>query len=288
MRNLLLLLTATLFPATSLQAAANPSDWTQPVPAFRIAGNIYYVGSAGLASYLVTTPQGHILINSSMPESVPLIRKSIEQLGFKYSDVKTLLISHAHFDHDGGSALVKQQTHARYMVMDRDVAAVESGGKDDFAYRDRADMRYPATKVDHILKDGEQVRLGQTVLTAHLTAGHTKGCTTWTMDVVEHGRTYHVAIVGSLSVNPGYRLVSNRQYPEIAHDYERSIQTLKLLPCDIFLGAHGSYFDLETKYQRLEAGAADAFVDPVGYRSFVEESEKSFRQELAKQQAPAK
>ncbi len=280
-----LLLSAFLLLTSSVHSApaASTNNWTTPFPAFRVIGNVYYVGSAGLASYLITTPQGHILVNSSLPASVPLIRKSIEQLGFKFADVKILLISHAHFDHDGGSALVKAQTHARYMVMDRDVSTVESGGRADFAYGGRPDMRYPPTKVDRVLKDGDQVRLGNTVMTAHLTAGHTKGCTTWTLDVVDGGRTYHVVIVGSININPGYKLVGNTKYPDIAKDYQRSIQTLKSLPCDVFLGAHGSYFNMEEKYRRIRAGAPNPFVDPAGYREFIEQGERALRQELAKQ-----
>ena len=163
---------------------ANP-DWTEPFPPFRIAGNLYYVGSKGLANYLITTPQGNILINSDLEANVPMIQASIEKLGFKFSDTKILLISHAHWDHDAGSAKIKQMTGARYMVMDADVPVVESGGKADFQYGSRADFLYPATKVDRVLHDGDKVSLGGTVLVAHLTPGHTKGCTTWTMKVTD-------------------------------------------------------------------------------------------------------
>ncbi len=277
-----------MFLTGSVHSAQTPGEWTAPFPAFRVVGNVYYVGSAGLASYLIATPQGHILINSSLPVSVPLIRKSVERLGFKFTDVRILLISHAHFDHDGGSALVKQITHAQYMVMDRDVAAVESGGKTDFAYGGSASMRYPPTKVDRVLRDGDQVRLGNTVLTAHLTAGHTKGCTTWTLTVKDGGRLYRVVIVGSININSEYKLVNNGKYPEIAADYQRSIQTLRSLPCDVFLGAHGGYFDMEEKYKRRKAGAGNPFVDPEGYRRFVDRGERALHEELAKQQAASK
>src|SRR5215218_10697426 len=221
------------------------NDWNDPFPAFRIAGNLYYVGSKGLASYLVTTPEGHILINSNLEASVPLIRKSVESLGFKFTDIKILLISHAHWDHDAGSALVKELTGAKYMVMDADVEAVESGGKTDFQYRNDPETLYKPTKVDRVLHDGDEVKLGGTVLVAHLTPGHTKGCTTWTMKVQEAGKTYNVVIIGSPNVNDGYRLVNNTAYPQIAADYERMFRVLNSLPCDIFLGAHGNYFDLE-------------------------------------------
>ena len=222
-------------------AATAPSspDWTAPFPPHRMIGNIYYVGSRGLASYLITTPAGHILINSNLKTSVPLIRKSIEKLGFRFSDVKVLLISHAHFDHDGGSAEIKKLTGAQYMVMDGDVNVVESGGKSDFQYGNDAKFLYPAAKVDRVLHDGDEVKLGDTTLTAHKTAGHTRGCTTWSLKVREAGKTYDVVIVGSPNVNPGYKLVNNVIYPEIADDYARGFRVLKSLPCDVFLGEIG-------------------------------------------------
>jgi len=262
-----------------------PPDWTEPFPPFRIAKNLNYVGSKGLANYLITTSQGHILINSDLEANVPLIRASVEQLGFKFSDIKILLISHAHWDHNAGSAMIKTLTGAKYMVMEADVPVVESGGKTDFQYGNVPTSLYPPTKVDRVLHDGDEVKLADVVLVAHLTPGHTKGCTTWTMMVQEAGQTYHVVIVGSPNVNPGYQLINNVRYPQIATDYERTFQVLKSLPCDIFLGAHGSYFDLETKYARLQEGALKPFIDPEGYKKYVAEREQAFRTELMKQRA---
>lgn len=268
----------------TLPAQVNP-DWIEPFPPFRIAGNLYYVGSKDLASYLITTPQGHILINSDLETSPPLIRASIEKLGFKVSDVRILLISHAHWDHDGGSAAIKTLTGATYMVMDGDVSVVESGGKTDFQYGSTQASLYPPTKVDRVLHDGDEVKLGGTTLVAHLTPGHTKGCTTWTMKVSEAGKSYDVVIIGSPNVNDGYKLVGNPSYPGIVSDYERTFQVLKSLPVDIFLGAHGSYFDLQTKYPRLKEGAANPFIDPSGYKGYVADRERAYRTELAKQKA---
>jgi metallo-beta-lactamase class B len=268
----------------SLVAPASP-DWTEPFPPFHIAGNLYYVGSKGLANYLITTPQGNILINSDMEANVPMIEASIEKLGFKFKDTKILLISHAHWDHDAGSAMIKEKTGATYMVMDADVSVVESGGKTDFAYGNTAVYR-PA-KVDRVLHDGDEVKLGGTVLVAHLTPGHTKGCTTWTMVVTDRGKTYDVVIVGSPNVNPGYKLVNNPAYPQIAEDYERMWRVLKSLPCDIFLGAHGSYFGLEEKYPLKNEGSANPFVDPRGYKQYIAQKEEDFRTELAKQKLAA-
>jgi metallo-beta-lactamase class B len=215
-----------------------------------------------------------------------MIKSSIEKLGFKFSDTKILLISHAHNDHDSGSAMIKRETGAKYMVMDADVSVVESGGKTDFQYG--ASTRYPPAKVDRILHDGDEVQLGGAVLVAHLTPGHTKGCTTWTMQVTEGGKTYNVVIIGSPNINPGYKLVNNAAYPEIAEDYERTWRVLKSLPCDIFLGAHGDYFGLQDKYARMKPGGANPFIDPDGYKEYVAQKEQDFNAELAKQQAAAR
>jgi metallo-beta-lactamase class B len=262
-------------------------DWTNPFPPYRIVGNIYYVGSQGLASYLITTPQGNILINSSLDKSVPLIRESIEKLGFHFSDTKILLISHAHWDHCAGSAAVKELTGAKYMVMDADVPEIEAGGKGNFQYGDNLGSRYQPTKVDRVLHDGDEVRLGGTVLVAHLTPGHTKGTTTWTMKVADGGKTYNVVIIGSPNVNDGYKLVNNALYPQIASDYERMFRVLKSLPCDVFLGAHGNYYGMEAKFAQMKEGQPNPFIDPEGYKSYIAEREETFRAELAKQKDAA-
>jgi metallo-beta-lactamase class B len=268
---------------TVSRATQNNPDWLEPFPPFAIAKNLYYVGSKGLASYLVTTPEGHVLVNSSLEESVPLIRASVEKLGFKFTDIRVLLISHAHWDHDAGSAAIKAATGAKYMVMEGDAPVVESGGKSDFHYGKDPATLYPPAKVDRVLHDGDLVALGGAVLVAHLTPGHTRGCTTWVLKVPDGDKTYTAVIVGSPNVNPGYRLVGNASYPQIAADYERTFRVLKSLPADIFLGAHGSYFDLEAKYARARQGVATPFVDPQGYQKYVADRERAFRAELAKQ-----
>ncbi|HEX3470868.1 MAG TPA: subclass B3 metallo-beta-lactamase [Silvibacterium sp.] len=271
----------------SLCAQTNP-EWTQPFPPHRVIGNVYYVGSKDLASYLITTPQGLILINSSLTSSPALIRKSVEQLGFRFSDIKILLISHAHFDHDAGSARIKQLTHAKYMVMDADVPVVEDGGKSDFQYGKSADMYFSPAKVDRVLHDGDEVRLGGVVLVAHKTPGHTKGCTTWTLKVNGNHNIYNVVIVGSPNVNPGYKLVNNKSYPQIAQDYEQTFRVLKALPCDVFLGAHGSYYEMQAKYARIKNGGANPFVDPAGYKAYVADRERAFLDELHRQESGGK
>jgi metallo-beta-lactamase class B len=280
-----LFLTTLMLIGSPLHAQTNP-DWTTPIAPYRIAGNLYYVGSKDLASYLIVTPTGDILINSNLDSSVPLIRKSVEQLGFKFADIKILLISHSHFDHDAGSAELIRQTGAKYMVMDGDVSVVESGGATDFAY---GKDTYAPAKVDRVLHDGDEVKLGDTVLVAHKTAGHTRGCTTWTLQVKEAGQLLNVVIVGSWNVNPGWRLVDRpgqpASYPGIADDYRRTFTTLKRLPCDIFLGAHGGYFGMLAKLARIKAGETyKVWIDPQGYQAAVAEREQAFEKELKRQE----
>ncbi len=269
--------------------APNPA-WTKPFPPFRIAGNLYYVGSEDLASYLIVTPNGLILINSSLESSVPLIRQSVETLGFHFKDIKILLISHAHYDHCAGSAKIVQLTGAKYEVMDADVSVIESGGKTDFNYGPDPSQRYPVARVDRILHDSSTVRLGGVVLTAHLTPGHTKGTTTWTLDEpgtaeIDNGRPLHAIIIGSPNVNAGYKLVGNKAFPGIAAAYKRTFQVLNALPCDIFLGAHGGYFNLTEKYPRWKSGDHNAFIDPAGYKAYVTERQQAFETELKNQQS---
>jgi len=262
---------ALLVLTASLVAQTNP-DWHREFPAFKIAGNLYYVGTADLAVYLINTPQGNVLINSDFPEDVPLIRKSIEGLGFKYGDTKIMLISHAHGDHDAAVGLIKKDTGARLMVMDADVPAEES-----------TSPGRPGAHVDRILHDGDVVELGGSRLTAHLTPGHTKGCTTWTMQVDEGGRKLNAVIIGSPNVNPGYVLVGNASYPRIGDDYVKTFSVLESLPVDLFLGAHGGYFGMKAKYDRLKDGGANPFIDPTGYKAYVAERKATFQKEWDRQ-----
>src|SRR5438128_9679172 len=200
-----LLLAVNFAYAGALLGQGNPQNgWMEPFPAHKVIGNVYYVGSRGLSSYLIATPEGHIVINSSFEKNVPMIRESIEKLGFKFSDVKILLISHAHNDHCAGSALFKELTGAKYMVMAEDVPEIEAGGKGNFQNPNGG--RYPALKVDRVLHDGDEVKLGGVTLKAVLTPGHTKGCTTCITKVADRGKSYDVVIVGSPNVNPGYKL----------------------------------------------------------------------------------
>lgn len=263
--------------AQNKQAKQGKTDWNAPFPPHKVIGNVYFVGSAELASFLITTPQGHILINSDFETTVPVIRASVEKLGFKFTDIKILLGSHAHGDHMEGDALVKELSGARVMAMEQDVPWLRKmtpGGKP-----------HP---IDKVLKDGEQVTLGGTTLVAHLTAGHTPGCTTWTTKVEENGKSYNVLIVCSVGFNPGYVLVNNKDYPSIADDYVRSFKVLRTLPVDVFLGAHGSFYGLQAKYAKLQQGGANPFIDPAGFQAYLDDKEKAFTTELAAQKAKQK
>ena len=266
------LLTALSLNAAPLLAQGNP-DWHREIPGFKIAGNLYYVGTADLAVYLVNTPQGNILINSDFKEDVPAIKKAIAQLGFKYADTRIILISHAHGDHDEATGVIQKETGGKLMVMEGDVAEEQS----------TAPGR-PGAHVDRTLHDGDTVELGGAKLVARLTPGHTKGCTTWTLQVPDGGRTLNVVIIGSPNVNPGYVLVGNKNYPQIAEDYVKTFAVLKALPVDLFLGAHGAYFGLAAKYPKLNAGP-NPFIDPAGYKAYVEERDQAFQKELAHQKA---
>ena len=271
---LFVLLAALQVPAQNKQAKQGKTNWNAPFPPHKVIGNVYFVGSAELASFLITTPQGDILINSDFETTVPVIRASVEKLGFKFTDIKIILGSHAHGDHMEGDALAKELSGARVMAMEQDVPWLRK--------------MTPGNKphpIDKILKDGEQVTLGGTTLTAHLTAGHTPGCTTWTTKAEENGKSYNVLIVCSVGVNPGTVLVNNKDYPSIAADYARSFKVLRTLPVDVFLGAHGSFYNLQTKYASLQKGGANPFIDPAGFKAYLDDKEKAFNTELAAQKS---
>jgi metallo-beta-lactamase class B len=285
MRRRLFFLFFLLFFRLPITRAGLGPEYTAPIAPFRIAEGLYYVGTRDLASYLITTSDGNILINSDLECSVPLIRHSIEQLGFRWTDTKILLISHAHSDHDAGSAAILRATHAKYMVMDGDVPVVESGGRADFAFG--RGTHYPPAHVDRVLHDGDTVRLGKMVLTAHKTAGHTRGCTTWTFRTADG---LNAVIIGSWSVLSDYRLAGpHASYPGIADDYAHSFAVYKSLPCDLFLGSHGGFFDMLVKLQKLnvQPNGRNPFIDPAGYKAAVAENEQRFLDVLHKQQANA-
>jgi metallo-beta-lactamase class B len=293
MRAFLLGLSLLLFCTVSLsQAEPNPS-WTTPIAPFQIADNLYYVGGQDLASYLVVTPQGNILINANFAASPALIRASVEKLGFGWKDTKILLNSQAHDDHMGGAAEIVRETHAKNMVMDGDVSVVESGAKADFLAPSPNVPGYAPVHVDRILHDQDTVSLGNVTLTAHKTAGHTRGCTTWTMRAhvpgEPAGTMRNVVIVGGTGFWSEYHLVATpnhpASYPGIAEDFQHTFALLQRLPCDVFLGAHGGYFSMLEKLKHYQKDGPRVFIDSAGYRAYVVEAQVTFERTLRKQQA---
>jgi metallo-beta-lactamase class B len=273
------MLARVLVVASFVMMPGLPAIGDEPFAGHRVAGNVYYVGSKLLATYLIATPEGHALINSGFEETVPLIRVSVESLGFKMRDVKLILASHAHSDHVAGHALLKEQTGGKVLVMRGDEKVIESGGEGQYLY---GSSRWKPCAVDQVLEDGEEVKLGRVTLVARRTPGHTRGCTTWTWKVADGDKKYEVVVIGSPNVNPGYRLVENKEYPEIAEDFAKSFAILKSLPCDVFLGAHGDYYGMLAKHERM-AKDKNVFVDPDGYKAYVDLKEKEFRRKLAEQ-----
>lgn len=266
------------------QSAAASAAWNRPIEPFRIVGNLYYVGASDVSAYLLTTSEGHILIDSGLAETVPLIEANLKKLGFRLEDIRLLLISHGHFDHVGGMAELKSRTKAKLLTNPAEKALLMRGGKGDFAFQDR----YPYAPVvpDGEVSDGEEVRLGGVVLKAHFTPGHTKGSTSWTTTITEGGRAYKVVIAASLSA-PGYQLIDNPDYPSIVADYEASIAKLRALPCDIFLSLHSWDFGLHAKIAaRAKNGAVNPFVDPVDYVRFLEKSETNLQKQIEEQRKP--
>jgi metallo-beta-lactamase class B len=260
------------------QATPEWRSWNEPVEPFRIAGDLYYVGASDIAAYLITTPEGHIVIDGGFVETAPLIEANIARLGFKVTDVRILLNTHAHFDHSGGLAALKAATGAKLYASAADATLLESGGKGDFRFGDEG--LFPAVAVDRRLADGEKVRLGGAELTAHLTPGHTRGATTWTFQA----GGLDVVVVSSASILD-YRFVGRESYPGIAADFEHTFATLKSLPVKIFLAPHGGFFDLAGKRELATRGMGmrNPFVDPAGYKAWVERAEGAFRAALEAQ-----
>jgi metallo-beta-lactamase class B len=275
-------LAAFLLATKSLFAQADETSrsWNKPVTPFCIAGNLYSVGAIGITSYLITTPEGHFLLDGGFVETAPQIEHNIAELGFKLTDVKFLLNSHAHYDHAGGLAELKKVTGAKFLASEGDAPLLRSGGHGDFRFGDT--LTFPPIAPDQIVHDGEAIRLGNQMVVAHLTSGHTKGCTTWATKIRDGDKVYDVVFVGSQSALD-YKFVGQESYPGITADFERSFALLNRLPCDIFLASHGSFFYFVEKHERLLRGDANAFIDPNGYKAYLRESEQEFRDKLARQ-----
>lgn len=245
---------------------------TTPVEPFRVIGNIYYVGAIRVSSFLIETSDGYILMDTGFPETAPGVRDNIEKLGVSLSDIKLLLSSHAHRDHVGGHAMIKELTGARILSSERDAPLIAAGGIPGGPNQ---------VVVDEIVRDRQQVTLGDVTLTAHLTPGHTPGCTTWTMTAEEAGRQYNVVFMCSVNINPSARLIGDPEYPNRAEDYRNSIARLKQIPGEVFLGPHGFFFNLTEKIERMRRGETpNVFIDPEGYQAYIAEQERVFQERM--------
>nr|AIA12592.1 L1_beta_lactamase [uncultured bacterium] len=263
------------------------SSWTARVKPYQVMGNIYYVGTEDLSSFLVTSSEGHVLIDTGVEQNAAAVLDNIRALKFDLKDIRIILTTQAHYDHVGAHARVKQESGARVLVAAADAPIVSSGGEGDYLFG--PEYHYPPAKVDGLVKDGDVVRLGPIALTAHLTPGHTKGATTWTMTVKDAaGREHSAVFLGSTSVNPGTKLVNNEKYPTIEADYKRAFAVERALRCEVFLAAHASLFNGAEKAAAAAAGKGDAaFIDPDGCRAAIDRSQKAFDEELVKQRAAA-
>lgn len=276
-----------LFLSVATATAQNDdmvARWNKPIEPFQLIDNIYYVGTNEMGAYLITGDEGHILIDGGFEETAPIILKNVETLGFDIEDVEILLNSHAHFDHAAGLAALKKASGAKLYISKEDTDIIERGGKDDYLLGNSG--LFPAVAVDHQLNDKEEVKLGETRLTAHVTAGHTQGCTTWSLQVENAGVMLDVVIVCSVTVLPNARLIIEPSYPGIANDFHKTFEILESLPCDVFLAPHGQFIDLENKIKKLkEEPEVNPFIDPDRYTAYVARGKKRFLERLAKEKA---
>jgi len=255
--------------------ASSQNGWDDPFPAHQVMDNLYFVGTGGLGSFLITTPEGHILINTDFERTIPLIEQSIDALGFDLDDVEIILGSHAHGDHQAADVFLRERIGAQVMIMEEDVTGWQ-----------RMNRGAGDTPIDRVLHDGEEVTLGGTTLVAHRTPGHTRGCTSWSMHLEEGGQTYSALIVCSFGVNANYVLVDNPNYPDIADDYRATFAKARAMPVDVFVASHGSFYDLRTKYealQRRERTEPNPFIDRAGFLAYVDLQEGRFQAMLESQ-----
>ena len=270
---------------TCLAAQQNPPEWTRPFPPLRIIGNIYWVGSWDLSSYLITTPQGNIIINTGVGDTAQQIKKSVETLGFKLEDTKILTATHGHYDHVAGLAALKRMTGATVMISEPDKVLLETGGKADFRFGNDEYARFEPVKVDRTFKDSDTISLGGTVLTAHIHAGHTKGSTSFTTNVQEGGKTYRVVIANMGSINPGVKMTGMPGFPDISQAYANTFRAQKDMQIDVWLASHASQFKLHEKYTPGAAYDPQRFVDPDGFKKAVQDLEKTYLEQVAREKA---
>ncbi len=261
------------------------AEWEKPYPAFHIAANLYYVGTYDLGCFLITTPEGHILINSGVASSVPMIKASVEQLGFKFSDIKIITATHGHQDHVSGLGEIKRMTGATMYIEENDLSILETGGNYDYRRPEGRGLIFEPVKVEHPFKDGDKIRLGNVELTAHLHAGHTKGATSFTYTAQENGQPVNIAILNMATVNEGVRLVNQVGYPNIAEDYAKTFAAQKLLHPDVWVGSHAGQFDLHERHKPGDSYDPKRFSG--GYQEKIAEYEKAYLARLARDKAAA-
>jgi metallo-beta-lactamase class B len=260
-------------------AAGGANNMKAPFEPFHIIGNIYYVGSTGLACYLITTPAGNILLDTGYPDMAPMIEGNIKTLGFKLEDTKILINSHAHIDHGGGMAALKTATGGQVVAMAQDAPYFENGGHNDVLFGDR--NLFPPVHVDRVIHDGDTVALGGVALTAHLTPGHTPGNTTWTMMTTDKGKAYNVVFFGIVTPFPNTNLAGTPAYPDMGADWALTMKVLPTLKCDVFLASNGSFFDLEKKHAAWMQGTdSNPFIDPDGCKAYVDRGEATYQKLL--------
>jgi metallo-beta-lactamase class B len=275
---------ALLLPIPSFAQTPDPlrGPASKPVEPYRVVGNIYYVGAEGISAHIIVTPAGLILLDTGTVQMLPGLRANIEKLGHKLSDVKIILSSHAHWDHVEGHAATQDLTGAQVIAVGEDAASIAKG-VDTSAFGGQG---WKPVKVDRVLKDGDTVTLGGVTMRAHLTPGHTKGCTTWTTDVSENGKSLAVVFIGGVSINEGVKLLGNTRHPGIAEDYARTFRALKSLKADVFLAQHPSIYGMDEKMRRLKNGASpNPFIDPAGYQRVVAEAEAAYLKQLEREKS---
>ena len=276
------LIVVSAFLTGTAPTAQQQAPGSQSVDAYKVLGNIYYVGSTDISSHVISTPAGLILLDTGSAQMVPVIRANVEKLGFRLQDIKIILSSHAHWDHVEGHAAMHALTGAEVMAVGEDATAISSG-VDNSALGAQG---WKPVKVNRVLKDGDTVTLGGVTMRAHLTPGHTKGCTTWTTTVQNGGQSYLVVFVGGISINEGVKLLKNTRHPGIIEDYARTFRVLKDLKADVFLAQHPAIYGMAEKMQRLKAGgSANPFIDPQGYQRAIAEAEGRYLKQLADERA---
>jgi metallo-beta-lactamase class B len=261
--------------------------WLRPYPSFRVVGNLYYVGGYDLAAYLITTPAGHILVNTGAYDSVPMIRTSIESLGFEFDDIEILLTTQAHWDHVAGLGEIKRATGARLFAHAGDVAVLADGGNSDFRFPEGRGTVFEPVAVDRVLQHGDTIELGGTVLTLHHHPGHTKGASSFTFTTEDAGRQYSALIVNMGSINDGVKLLAMSAYPEIADDYAATFRAQKALSADVWVSSHAGHFNLHEKMSPGAPYEPQRFVDPEGYIAKIDFYDQAYRRQLQQERASA-